>query len=125
SDTVYLLAHVTDVRFENGLLRVRTSFPVPFQTRMLAEVRPTRGYIDCIGAELPPSFRPISPQQPDSHVLRLRTGQNSPTIARIVVELADGVALRTGDTRRGPIELIVSAYGRPSAKSLEIASATT
>ena len=123
-DTVYLLAHVTEARFENGALHVRTSFPVPFQTRMLAETKPARGYVDCVGADLPDTFRPAPLQRGEKQALRLRMGQNSPTVARIVVDLADGVAFRTGDTRLGPLELTVSTYSAPGAKSGEIAPAT-
>jgi N-acetylmuramoyl-L-alanine amidase len=122
-DTVYLLAHVTDARFENGTLRVRTSFPVPFHARMLAETRPVRGYVDCVGAELPDNFRPAPLRDGEKQVLRLRAGQNSPAVARIVIELADGAALRAVDTYPGPLELVVSTYMRPGARPLDSAPA--
>ncbi len=110
ADTVYLLAHVTGARFENGLLHVRTSFPVPFHTRMLAEVKPVRGYVDCVGAELSDSFRPSPATGGQGVVTRLRAAQNSPTIARIVVELADGAQLQTGDSGASQ-ELTVTTIG--------------
>jgi N-acetylmuramoyl-L-alanine amidase len=55
-------------------------------------------------------------------VIRIRTGQNSPTIARIVVDLADGVSLRSGDTPASGLEMDVLATTRPGAKLPYIAN---
>ena len=98
-DTIYLLARVTGASLENGVLRVTTSFPVPFHTRMLAEEMPARGYVDCVGAEMADGFQPKPLTNRDERIIRLRAGQNSPTIARVVVELSDGFTLKTGDSR--------------------------
>ena len=98
-DTIYLLARVTGASLENGVLKVTTSFPVPFHTRMLAEEMPARGYVDCVGAEMADGFQPKPLTNRDERIIRLRAGQNSPTIARVVVELSDGFTLKTGDTR--------------------------
>jgi N-acetylmuramoyl-L-alanine amidase len=122
SDTVYLLAHVTDARFENGWLHVKTSFPVPSHTRMLAETKPLRGYVDCVGAQVSDSFQPAPLRSGEREVLKLRTGQTSPTVARVVVELADGVALHTGDAAAGTLDVYASAYLRPGAKLQDLAA---
>lgn len=97
-DTVYLLARVLDARVEDGALRIVTSFPVPYRTRNLRESAPLRGYVDCIGAEAAPDFRPAALPSDEKRVLKLRAGQNETEIARIVVELADKVALKPRDS---------------------------
>jgi len=115
SDTIYLLARVTEARFENGALHVRTSFPVPTHARMIAEMKPPRGYLDCVGASVSDSFKPSPLHDGERQALRLRTGQNSPTVARIVVELQDGVTLRTGDTKGETTDLTVAAVLKSGA----------
>ena len=77
--TVYLLARITDARFERGMLHVRTGFPVPSHTRMLAGTNPARGYVDFVGAEVADGFRPATVRDPANAILRLVAGQNSPT----------------------------------------------
>ncbi len=124
ADTVYLLAHLTEARYENGLLHVRTSFPVPFHTRMLAETKPTRGYVDCVGATGADTFRPSPLQNGERTVLRLRAGQNSPTIARVVVELVEGAALLIADSDQGLTETTATAYLKSGARLPEVAAAT-
>ncbi len=92
-DTVYLLARVTDARLENGVLRVTTSFPVPYRARMLSEMKPPRGLIDCVGAAVGKDFRPAPLPEGERRALRLRAGQFTDEVARIVVELNGGCAL--------------------------------
>lgn len=96
-DTVYLLAKVTDARFEEGMLRVRTSFPVPFRVRTIAEGSPFRGYIDCIGATFSDTFAPATLPETEKQALKLRFGRNNAETARVVVELADGQGLKPVD----------------------------
>ncbi|HLJ57335.1 MAG TPA: N-acetylmuramoyl-L-alanine amidase [Chthonomonadaceae bacterium] len=112
ADTVYLLAHVTEARVDRGTIHVRTSFPVPFHARMFAETNPVRGYVDCDGATVPDAFRPAPSPAGERMVTRLRAGQNSPTTARIVVELADGSAMRIGDSDQGLTEAVASVYSK-------------
>jgi N-acetylmuramoyl-L-alanine amidase len=97
-DTVYLLARVLEARFEDGKLQVVTSFPVPFQVRTLKEANPVRGYIDCLGAEVAPDFQPSPLRRDEKQATKLRVGQNSEEVARIVVELAAGVQLKEADS---------------------------
>ena len=97
-DTVYVFARITGAKIVEGVVRVTTSFPVPFHTRMLAETAPIRGYIDCIGTETPDDFQPSALSTTD-RILKLRVGQNSPTITRVVVELNEGYTLKIGDER--------------------------
>ncbi len=92
-DTVYLLARVTEARFENGTLRVTTSFPVPFRVRTLRATMPLRSYIDCIGAVVEKDFQPSALSADEKRALRLRAGQNSDEVARVVVELAGKATL--------------------------------
>ncbi len=119
-DTIYLLARVTGASLENGILKVTTSFPVPFHTRMLAEEMPARGYVDCVGAEMADDFQPKPLTNRDERIIRLRAGQNSPTIARVVVELSDGYALKTGDSRNDVCmvpTLLKSSFSRQAKPS--------
>lgn len=113
-EIVYLLARVTSARFDNGAIRVSASFPVPFHTRMLAESRPPRGFVDCVGAKVADNFRPGPLPYGEKQMLRIRSGQTTPTTARIVFELADGAELRTGDSDQGLSEVAVTTTSRPA-----------
>src|SRR5262249_4872869 len=84
---VYLLARVTEAHLENGQLHIATSFPVPFQSRMLTGETPLRGYVDCKGAVFAEDFRLAPLPEGEKGAKRLRFGQNSPDVARVVVEL--------------------------------------
>lgn len=94
-DTIYLLARLTDVRVDQGALRITTSFPIPFHVFMIRDSKPPRGYIDCVGADAPESFHPTAPSAEERRVLRLRVGQFDIDTARVVLELTDRVTLRT------------------------------
>jgi N-acetylmuramoyl-L-alanine amidase len=129
SDTIYLLARVMEARFNGDALRVTTSFPVPFHVRTLMEATPARGFVDCVGATVADDFHssPLAPGE--KHALRLRAGQYSVDTARIVVELADGVALKASDSTSNsepiilaglidvPSRIAHSANGNKSEKS--------
>ncbi len=103
---IYLLARVTDAHIERGALRVTTSFPVPFHSRVIRGSNPLRGYLDCIGAEVADNFRPPSAAS-DEHVLKVRTGQNTRDVARIVVETEDGFSLQPCDSAANSTVLVV------------------
>ncbi|MCS6775597.1 MAG: N-acetylmuramoyl-L-alanine amidase [Chloroherpetonaceae bacterium] len=96
-DTVYLLVKVLSAWFENGALRILTNYPVPFRVRTLTEGSPVRGYVDCLGATFAEQFvlRPLP--EGEKQALRLRHGRNTIEVARVVVELAEGYALRAVD----------------------------
>ena len=93
-DTVYLLARVKEAKFENGTLKVITSFPVPYKVKMVTLTKPFRGYVDCVGAKVDETVKIAPLPETEKRVLRLRAGQNTPEIARIVLELADGNVLK-------------------------------
>lgn len=97
-DTVYLLARVTGASWDGNGLHLSTSFPVPFHIRSIAEARPTRSYVDLVGALVADEFKPAALPQEDPRPLKIRTGQNSADVARIVVELADGSELKASDS---------------------------
>jgi len=98
TDRVYLLARITEARFENGALRVATSFPVPFRVRAMRDVKPARSYLDCLGAKVEKDFQPAPLPEGEKRALRLRAGQFDTDIARIVVELDGRNALCVCDT---------------------------
>jgi N-acetylmuramoyl-L-alanine amidase len=124
-DTIYLLARVLEARFQDGKLQVVTSFPVPFRVRTLKEANPVRGYIDCLGAEVAPDFEP-TPMRPDEkQATKLRAGQNTEEIARIVVELADGVELKEADSPVNTVRSIVAGLEPFSPDSGETPGADT
>jgi N-acetylmuramoyl-L-alanine amidase len=83
---------------------------------MLEEANPVRGYIDFVGAEVSDDFRPMPLRPGERQALRLRAGQNSPTVARVVVELPNGGALKTGDSAGGSIEASALAFMKPGWK---------
>ena len=97
-ETIYLLATVTQARVTDGALHVTTSFPVPYHTRMLAESRPLRGYIDCIGANCENTVKITPLADDEKRVTKLRAGQYDGETARIVVELRDGATLKSADS---------------------------
>lgn len=96
-DTVYLLVKVLSAWFEDGALRILTNYPVPFRVRTLTEGSPVRGYVDCLGATFAEPFAPRPLSDGEKQALRLRHGRNTIEVARVVVELADGYALRAAD----------------------------
>lgn len=115
-DTVYFLAKVLEARFAEGMLQVRTSFPVPFRVRTIPQT-PTahmRGYLDCLGATLPEKFTLTPLAEDETQALRLRAGQNETDIARVVVELADGLALKAADA---PTNVLTGIQARLDPKA--------
>lgn len=114
-DTTYLLARVTGLRYGDGALRITTSFPVPYRVRTLSDGPQTRGFVDCIGASASGSTR-ISPVPPDdSRAVRLRAGQNTAEVARVVLELAPGNLLPSHDGGPNDRTEIVAPLGFGSA----------
>jgi N-acetylmuramoyl-L-alanine amidase len=126
-DTVYLLARVTDVRSEDGALRVTTSFPVPFHVRMLHTTSPSRGYIDCVGASVAPDFHPASLPAAEKRILGLRANQYSEEVARIAVDLAAQTGLHGLDVEQNMQPMILArleAVAAPAAPPTPPASQT-
>ncbi|MCW3095349.1 MAG: N-acetylmuramoyl-L-alanine amidase [Chthonomonadaceae bacterium] len=111
-DTVYLLARVTGATWDGNGLHVTTSFPVPFHVRSIADVRPVRSYIDLVGALVADEFKPSALPQEDPRPLKIRTGQNSADVARIVVELAEGSELKASDSTSNSETRIVAGVER-------------
>ena len=89
-DTVYVLARIQAVKFENGTLKIVTSFPVPYKINMVTLTKPFRGYIDCLGAKVDETVKITPLPEAEKRALKLRAGQNTPEIARVVLELTDG-----------------------------------
>ncbi len=96
--TFSLLAKVVEAGFSDGSLHVLTSFPVPYRVRNLAEVSPQRGFLDCLGAVVDASVRVGFTPPADHSVLRIRTGQNSPEVARVVLEVESGYGLKPAES---------------------------
>ena len=111
-DTVYLLARVTGASWDGNGLHITTSFPVPFHVRSIAEARPGRSYIDLVGALVADEFKPAALPAEDPRPLKIRSGQNSADVARIVVELADGSELRASDSTSNSETRIVAGVER-------------
>lgn len=120
ANTVYLLARVTAVQWENGSLVVRTSFPVAYRTRCLKNVAPRRGYVDLLGATVAGGV--ACPAPSGGEVLALRVGQNTEEIARVVAQLADGVAIAETDApSNSQVRIAAAVSGTP----LQTAAAQT
>jgi N-acetylmuramoyl-L-alanine amidase len=116
-DTVYLLAHLTGVSLQNGAVRVSASFPISYHVRMMTGVTPLRGYVDCVGADVPEDLN-IAPVPPDSRgVSRLRAGQYSIDTARVVIETTRGAVLKEADGVCGPDSAFVVAWARRGVAS--------
>jgi N-acetylmuramoyl-L-alanine amidase len=116
-DQVYLLARVTDARVSNGALHITTSVPVAYRVHMLRDMTPPRGYVDCVGAWVGDEFHP-RPVAGDTRATRVRSGQNTEEIARIVVELNRGVRLSGSDSPdNSRTEIVASTEGTPLAGS--------
>jgi N-acetylmuramoyl-L-alanine amidase len=122
-NVVHLLARVTAVRFIEGTLQVTTSFPVPYRVRTLTQNGPIRGYIDCLGASLPDNMRIFSPGEVDKRVVALRAGQNTPEIARIVIELTEHWGLKEADSPGNSSHRILAGLELLSPETLRARSA--
>ena len=121
-ETIYLLASVVQARIENGALHVTTSFPVPYRTRMLAESKPLRGYLDCVGANCESGVKILPLADDEKRVTKLRAGQYDDETARIVVELRDGAALKPADSpANSATRILAGLEGEPQ----QIAQAPT
>ena len=86
-DTVYLLARILSARFESDHIRITTSFPVPYHVRTLADTKPVRGYVDCVGASVSPDFKCGLLPDGETRIQKMRAGKYSDEVARVVVEL--------------------------------------
>lgn len=118
SDTVYLLAHITDVRVVNGAVRVTTSFPVPFQVRNLTVEAPVRGYVDCVGANVTKDFVPASlPRSMRGY--SLHAGRFTTETARVVIV---GMKLKETDATSNANQMIFAKLG---AAGMQMADART
>lgn len=120
-DTVYLLARVIDVKFQNNALYVSTSFPVPFQVRKVADARTNTSRIECIGAQALSSV----PVMSASKDIKVNAKQYSLDTAHITVELPTGMALSRADNATNTNSLIVVdavKAGRGSANGADLAS---
>ena len=96
--TYSLLAKVLEASYAEGSFRVTTSFPVPYRVRNVTETNPQRGFVDCLGATVDSSVKVGFMAVNDGSALRIRTGQNSPEVARIVLEVADGYGLKPAES---------------------------
>lgn len=113
-DVVYLLARVTGAVWDGFGLHIATSFPVPYHVRPVAEMKPARSYVDLVGAAVADEFKPAPLPTEDPRPLKLRTGQNTAEIARIVVELADGIELKASDsTSNSETRILAGVESRP------------
>ena len=111
-DTVYLLARVTGAAWDGNGLHVTTSFPVPFHIRAIAGAKPARSYVDLVGALVADEFKASPLPGEDPRPLKIRTGQNSADVARVVVELADGSELKASDSTSNSDARIVAGVVR-------------
>jgi N-acetylmuramoyl-L-alanine amidase len=111
-DSVYLLARVTGASWDGFGLHIATSFPVPFHVRVIPGIRPGRSYVDLVGALVTDDFRPAPLPQEDPRPLKIRTGQNSDDVARIVVEMAEGSELKISDSVSNSETRIVAGVER-------------
>jgi len=119
-DTVYLLARVKEAKFENGTLKVVTSFPVPYKVKMVTLAKPFRGYIDCVGAKVDETLNLTLLPETEKRALRLRAGQNTPEIARIVLELADGNLLKVVEMPLNTSETITAVVVKGAASGATV-----
>ena len=105
-NTTYLLARVTDVHVEGSSLHVGTSFPVPHQARML-NLQNLRGYVDVVGATISKDLHTVSLKS-TRYAEKIRFGQHTPDVARVVVELAPGAMLATNATPLRPSSTFIA-----------------
>lgn len=121
SETLALMARILGVKFQNGELKITTSFPVPYHVHMIADTHPVRGYVDIDGTVLPLDFKPESLPLLEKTVSRVSAAQNSPEISRVVVELAQGSAFKAGEyTKNGSVQIAVQTIKMKSEIAAEI-----
>ena len=124
-DTVYYLARLTSARLQNGALHITTSFPVPYRVKMLRDVSPPRGFVDVIGAWAGEDFQPAPVPEGEDRAIRIRSGQNSEEIARVVAEVAMGASLRSdGSAAVRTSEITASIVDGPRIQVAQAASTT-
>ena len=121
-NTSYLLARVTDVHVEGSSLHVGTSFPVPYKARML-KTDNLRGYVDVVGATISKDMHTVSLKS-TRYAERVRFGQNTPSTARIVVELAPGARIASNDTTRASAAFVTPLTGGSSRTGAVVAHET-
>ena len=97
ANTAYLLARITDIHLDSSVLRIRTSFPVPFVSNTI-EGRSSRGYVDCIGAT-ERGFKPFILPADERRAERIRLAQFAPDIARIAIDFNRTYTLEPRNTR--------------------------
>ncbi len=95
---ISLLARVTEATYVGGSLHVTTTFPVPYRVQNIADATPQRGFIDCLGATLDNTVRVGFTKEDGDNVIRVRTGQNTPEIARVVLEVSPGYGLKPAES---------------------------
>lgn len=124
-DEVYLLARVTDVRLQQGAIRFTTSFPVPYQVRMIDEDGQRVGYVDCLGAKLSSDEPNQTLPDDDPQTQNLRVGQFKPDVVRVAVNLPLSLRVRIGDGQadaEGQVIVVLWKDPKGTAKMAAIAS---
>ena len=118
-DTVYLLARLTDARFQNGALRVTTSFPVPYRVHLAINANPAQGVVECIGAEVPSALasRTLATGSVDKQPLKVWAQQYSIDTARVFVDLPDGVGMKSCEVSVNPSSIIIAEVNKEVGKS--------
>jgi outer membrane protein TolC len=89
TETVHILAKVTEVRVENGMVRISTSFPVPFRSGTLNLPPPPRGYVDCLGAVLVPDVKLPDIVKIGGQQLKVRAEMAGFETVRILLEVTE------------------------------------
>ncbi len=107
SAKVSLLSRLLGVKYQNGELRISTSFPVPYHVRMLADTMPIRGYVDIEGCVVAAGFKPESISYSEKFAKKLSVSQNDPEIVRVVVELAQGLEFTVLDGNKNNAQQIL------------------
>jgi N-acetylmuramoyl-L-alanine amidase len=117
-DTVYLLARLTDARFQNGALRVTTSFPVPYRVHLAVNANPAQGILECIGAEVPSALasRTIASGSVDNQPLKVWAQQYSIDTARVFVDLPEGVGMKPRDVSLNPSAIIIAEVSKSETR---------
>lgn len=115
----HLLAQVRHVQVKSGVVRVETTFPVLYRVRNVSEEAPARGYIDCIGATVAEDLSTKIAPDMERSVQKIRTGQNEPDVARVVVEFQQKQSLRITDSLDKPSDIIYASLTPRDAQETE------
>jgi N-acetylmuramoyl-L-alanine amidase len=119
-DTVYLLAHITDIHYANGAIHVSTSFAVPYHAQMRDIQGTEHGTVDCVGATVPATLHP-APLPTGTYRLqpaRLLAAQYSIDTARITLDFPRSVQLPTADGVIATSGADVALAGRRTNKTI-------